>query len=183
MWDGTKRVCVCSALETLFENDDVTRASNASLSDDERLHARWSVESRAEVTRRRDDPRFWITVKHIGTKDAPFRYDEIVAREECERVLARARAAARLRAVGAEPTQELLSEYSRADPIWRQVFNEQVRTWILEGAVDGQAEYHRLYALGFESDGAPGGSSLLIHAAREVRRFQEVPAETLKSGA
>jgi len=135
------------------------------------------VESRAEVTRRRDDPRFWITVKHIGTKDAPFRYDEIVAREECERVLARARAAARLRAVGAEPTQELLSEYSRADPIWRQVFNEQVRTWILEGAVDGQAEYHRLYALGFESDGAPGGSSLLIHAAREVRRFQEVPAE------
>lgn len=183
MWNETKIVTVCSALSRLFEDDDEARAADAALTAEERNRAGLSVWARAEVTRRKADPRYSITVRHIGSRECPFRYDEIVGREDSERVLARARAATKLREVGAAPTPELLNEYSRVDPVWRRVLNEQTRTWIAEGVVDGAAEYHRLHALGFEEGGAASASSMLIHAALEVRRFQETPAETVKSGS
>lgn len=165
MWSDTKKVCITSALSRLLEADDADLVA-------------WA---KTEIAKRQSDERYSVTVRHIGDKDRPFRYDEIVAREDSERVIARARAASRLREAGAEPTKELLEEYSRSDPLWRKVLGEQCRTWIVEGVVGGESEYHRLYALGFEDGGAQAASSLLVHAALEVRRFQEVPSSTLKS--
>lgn len=180
MWAETRRVCLTSLLRQILERDEREAADEEQPQAKRDAAERSAKYMREEIARREGDTRYTIEVKHVGSADDPLAYEALCAAEENARHKARRRARLSLLDGGEQVTPDSVNDEMTRDPTWRHDYGKILRDWIVAGVVNGTSEYHRLYELGCRDAGASAGSSMLIAAVFEVRRYQEVPAETGK---
>lgn len=157
LWDETRRVTIASALRAAIERLEALPAS------DERDKV--LALERARLEARLRDLRFTVEVRHVGSPDDPFRYQQLLAAAAAKDHAASVRARKDLLAEGAEVTDEAVAQARARDPQWQADIGEICRGWLTAGLVGGADEALRLWQL--------GGGDLWLEAAREVRAYQE----------
>lgn len=179
LWDEVRRMPIVSSLRDVAAG--IRR--EAAESDPERAAHLEAVaaEIDATVAKRVADERFHIGIRHIGSPEDPFRLASLNAAHQSAVHKAKTRARKLLRDEGADISESAVNEAMDRDPEWKRELGRVVRDWFDAGVENADAEYHRLYALGFELGGPGLASQLLLHAMGEIRRAQEVPPELGKA--
>ncbi len=179
LWKGTRDVPVVRVLEA----EEKRLRARASEAGDSVLAGalRSAAEDVAkEITKRREDKRWWVTVKHIGSPADPLRWNEMAAKY-----------AAALHAVEVKIRRGLLETYGSPEaaataegapsfaaavaasvdrsPERLKAVLDHAKTCVEEGTVGGLETVQRLLQA--------GKVGLLIHALEEVRAYQEVDPE------
>lgn len=163
MWGATRKVTLLGALPSML----------AALTSDEKDAARRAVLEEM-IAKRKADERFTVEVQHIGSAEDPTRFEQLTAEENAKRHAARVRARRACAAEG-DPLDDVhIASAMDRDPAWSREAFDFMRAWILAGVVNGKDELPRLYELGERLFGAGGGTSLVIDAAIEAKRYQHV---------
>jgi len=147
----------------------------------EEAHAAMVRAVQEEIDKRKADPRFKITLRHIFDEKNPTLYNQMLAREESARHDAYQRARRALEAGGMPHEEGDVSAAMGRDPEWFTAMVPFVKAWVVAGMVDGEKEYARLMELGERWGGAGGGHRLLLDAAHEVKVFQTLTESDVKS--
>lgn len=169
LWKGTDHRPIVTVLKSYL----------ASLVESKSKHAESRAdETRREIDRRMNDKRFWINVKHVGTQEEPFLWNDIqtLYMKEMHEFEVRVRLdllkkyetpEAACAAFGVKSFAEAhsISMGIRENERSRITYEHAVRV-VTAGAVDGAEAVQRIMRIG------KGG--LLIHAIAEVTDFQEV---------
>lgn len=123
---------------------------------------------RAKAAQREADRAWWVTVRTVGTRADPLRYDVLVAKGE--QAIHQARVRARKLVIARDGldavTDDAVATEMLVDTVYRAAMSAMVAEWLEAGLVDPENEMARLYAL--------GGGDLLRDAVVEVRRHNEV---------
>jgi hypothetical protein len=128
---------------------------------------------------RKDDERFWVTLRHIGTHDDPLAYDRIVARWSRVDAEHTARIRRWVRELGEDAAEivfgdsakgksfaDIVAAVKQSDEKWSADFALMLRERVIAGVDGGEESLKRFYDV--------GGPRLLMVAAAKVREFQEV---------
>lgn len=173
LWKPTKRVCLSIAvlegavLDAQAAKDEAKAGRIRALIDERKAHG----------------SEWWIEVKHVGSIEQPFLFDEINAAWSACVMRARAEARKGLRAMGDDALPFVFGDdYAKRDPqptfgeavvtlasrsqAYREGLAKVVRERIIHGVVDGEKAYERIHRL--------GGSQLLLEASAHVIDFNSV---------
>ena len=158
-WNQTKRVPITSALKASSPPKDGL--------------AEWTSARDREIAKREADPRYHVTLKHVGANDDPdaepsdaMLLNQIHIRFRKASLEADRRARIELENYGIVQTDVALIDARSLDAEYNKAFSLYVREMLVYGIVGGKAEYTRLWVL--------GGPNLLTQVLTEVRRFQEM---------
>ncbi len=138
---------------------------------------------RGVIATRTEDTRFHVDCKKLSEPDAPkgklgtFKWRRLVADDNNARHIARSRARDFLRKLGDEVSEKAIDARLGEDSEWLDTEEGRVREWFKMGIVGGEEEMERIYALGCEDGGEPGGSSLCRQAMAEVKAYNTASAE------
>lgn len=123
-----------------------------------------------KIEKRKQDPRYHVTVKHVGGPDDPRMWERLRNEYLCK--LNEVRVSARKQVMqegGAEDIEKAIEAAINRSPTVSKALSEYARDCLVAGLDDGEKEYTRLWNL--------GGSRLIMDALAEVREYQEMDPE------
>jgi len=179
LWKGTKEVQVISVLSH-EEKRLRKRAEEVQTPELKAAILKAAEEAAATITKRKEDRRFWVEVRHVGSPANPLRWNELAAsyasKTHALEVEARRGLLAQYGSPQAAAEAEGVESFSEAvrgaverNPKRLEVILNHARACVEEGTVGGMDTVNRLLVA--------GKHGLLIHALEEVRAFQEVDPE------
>lgn len=183
LWNETRKTAITSTLRgkiAAYERR-LSSESEKALEEAERVVLEKEIQRlKKRVAKREGDPQYTVTMKHVGSLEDPLLWDSLLSRHESavHLLVSRARrelveehgsADAAVAALGGQDFERVAVVRATRSPEHHHVYGQHVRELVTHGLVDGEKEYERLFQL--------GGPKLLLHAADEVRAFQEVDSE------
>lgn len=168
MWAETKRVPLVAGVKIEIESLAADMKAEG-LEGDASLKARLQGLQRKMESRQKDE-RFHVTLQHIGSPEDPRRWYRMAAeyRKQLHNIRVEARKAV-MRDGGAEDMEKAISAEVARSPELEDALSKYARDCLVNGLVDGENEYVRIYKL--------GGAKLILDALAEVRLFHEMDSE------